>query len=399
MSAACPAQTTATATGMPWLSLLLLAAAGFITILTEALPAGLLPELANALQVSEAWVGQLVTVYAVGSLLAAIPIIRVTGHWPRRRLLLMAIAGFALTNAITAWSGSYGLTLVARGLAGVSAGVLWALVAGYASRLVTPALQGRAIAVAMVGTPLALSLGIPLGTLLGGLVGWRWTFALMSVLSLLLLVAARLRLPLLPTASSARPAPFRMVLHQPGLARNLLAMLLFVLAHNVLYTYIAPLVARAGQLAWLGGYLLLFGLAALAGIAITGALVDRHLHRLIIVSTLAFIAAALVFTLPASTPLLVVALLLWGIAFGGAPTLFQTETARRAGDSADIAQSMVVTAWNLAIAGGGILGGMALQWAGSAALAWTTLPLLGAALWLALVQQRRFSASAPHNDG
>lgn len=177
-----------------------------------------------------------------------------------------------------------------------------------------------------------------------------------------------------------------------------LSLLLYVLT-NVLYTYIAPLVARAGQLAWLGGYLLLFGLAALAGIAITGALVDRHLHRPIIGSTLGFIAAAVIFSRPANTPLLVLGLLLWGIAFGGAPTLFQTETARRAGDSADIAQSMVATAWNLAIAGGGLLGGMALQWAGSAALAWTTLPLLGAALWLALAQRRQFSASGPHNGG
>jgi len=376
------------ATKLPWLSLLLLAGAGFVTILTEALPAGLLTELASSLQVSEALVGQLVTAYAIGSLVAAIPVVTWTRQWPRRKLLLLAIAGFAITNAVTAFSSSYALTLIARGLAGVSAGVLWALVAGYASRLVAPELQGRAIAVAMVGTPLALSLGIPLGTLLGGIIGWRWTFALMSLLSIGLLIAARLRLPPLPPLPGAGSTPFMKVLKLPGLARILLLMLLFVLAHNVLYTYIAPLVARAGQTQWLGGYLLLFGLAALAGIAVTGALIDRHLHRLVIGSTVLFIAAAVLLVLPASSVPLFIPVLAWGLAFGGAPTLFQTETAHRAGASADIAQSMVVTGWNLAIAGGGVLGGIALQQAGSASLPWVTLPMLVAALWLGYRQRQ-----------
>ncbi|MCJ8355762.1 MFS transporter, partial [Novacetimonas hansenii] len=133
------------------------------TILTEALPAGLLPQMGRSLNVSDAMVGQLVTLYAIGSLVAAIPLTSATQGWRRRRLLLLAIGGFAVVNTVTAVSTSYVLTLAARFLAGVSAGLLWALLAGYASRMVAPALQGRAIAVAMVGTPLALSFGIPLG--------------------------------------------------------------------------------------------------------------------------------------------------------------------------------------------------------------------------------------------
>ncbi|WP_313388401.1 MFS transporter, partial [Achromobacter aegrifaciens] len=94
--------------------------AGFITILTEALPAGLLPQ---SLAVSQASIGQTVTIYAIGSLVAAIPLVAATQGVRRRPLLLAAIAGFVLANTVTALSSGYVLTLAARFLAGVSAGL------------------------------------------------------------------------------------------------------------------------------------------------------------------------------------------------------------------------------------------------------------------------------------
>lgn len=145
---------------LPTSGLLALATAAFITILTEALPAGLLPQMSADLDVSPVLIGQLVTAYAVGSLLAAIPLTAATQGLHRRSLLLCTIAGFAVVNTVTALSTDYTLTLVARFMAGVSAGLLWALVAGYAARMAPEHLKGRAIAIAMVGTPLALSLGI-----------------------------------------------------------------------------------------------------------------------------------------------------------------------------------------------------------------------------------------------
>jgi hypothetical protein len=99
---------------LPLGGLLALACAGFITILTEAMPAGLLPQMSEGLGVSPALAGQLVTVYALGSLLAAIPLTLLTRGWRRRPLLLLAIGGFALVNSMTALSSHYGLTLTAR---------------------------------------------------------------------------------------------------------------------------------------------------------------------------------------------------------------------------------------------------------------------------------------------
>lgn len=172
---------------LPVSPLCALALAGFITILTEALPAGMLPQIGHSLAISNSLAGQLVSVYALGSLLAAIPLMLATQSLRRRPLLLFAVGGFALANTVTAFSASYWLTLTARFIAGVSAGLLWALIAGYAARLVQDALKGRAIALAMVGTPLALSVGIPLGSWLSEYIGWRNCFYIISVMTLFLM--------------------------------------------------------------------------------------------------------------------------------------------------------------------------------------------------------------------
>lgn len=369
-----------TSNRFPWSGLLALAGAGFITILTEALPAGLLPGIAADLGVSVSGAGQLVTLYAIGSLVAAIPLVTATQAWRRRPLLLLALGGFTVVNLVTALSTSYALTLAARFGAGVFAGLVWALLAGHASRMVPSAWQGRAIAVAMVGTPLALSLGIPAGTVLGGVAGWRWAFGVMSLVSIGLLVWVRLAVP--DFAGKTRDAGLGLVqvLRLRGLRSILTVTLLYVLAHNLLYTYIAPWLVYLRVGIGVEMALLVFGLAALAGIWLTGLLVDRWLELLVRVSIGMFAAAALMAGLfGQSPPMVLVCIALWGVAFGGTATLFQTASARAVGEGADLAQSMIVTVWNAGIAGGGLLGAALLPRFGAGALPWAVLALLVAA--------------------
>lgn len=374
---------------LPLAPLLALALGGFVTILTEALPAGLLPQMSAGLGVSEALVGQLVTAYALGSLLAAIPLTLATQGVNRRPLLLAAIAGFALANTVTALSSSFALTLVARFLAGIAAGLLWALVAGYAARMAAPEQKGRAIAVAMVGTPLALSIGIPAGTFLGQFMGWRAVFGLMTLLSIGLVAWVRLGVPDFAGQAAGRRARPSAVVALPGIRPVLLVVLGFVLAHNVLYTFIAPVLAPFGMQGEVGLALLVFGVAALGGIWLTGVLIDRALRALVLASTLAFAVSVLPFAFPGTPPLVIhAALALWGLAFGGAATLFQTALAQAAGEAADVAQSMLVTAWNLAIAGGGLLGGLLLSGFGPAAFPPVLLALLGLTFLVALRARR-----------
>lgn len=366
---------------LPVTSLLALALAGFVTILTEALPAGLLPQISAGLGVSEALAGQLVTIYAIGSLLAAIPLTAVTQGVRRRPLLLAAIAGFVVANTVTTFSDSYVLTIVARFLAGVSAGLLWALLAGYAARMVPEHQKGRAIAIAMVGTPLALSLGVPAGTFLGNLVGWRTCFGIMSGLALVLMVWVRVKVPDFAGQAAGKRLSLGHVFTVAGVLPVLFVVLAFVLAHNILYTYIAPFLTAAGMAERTDLALLVFGVASLLGIWIVGVLIDCHLRTLTLTSTALFGLAAMALGVAADAPTVIyVAVATWGLAFGGAATLFQTAIAKTAGDAADVAQSMLVTVWNMAIAGGGIIGGVLLDRLGVAAFAPALLVLLAATL-------------------
>lgn len=378
----CPAHAQPDA--LPLGGLLALAYAGFITILTEAMPAGLLPQMGAGLGVSPALVGQLVTLYALGSLLAAIPLTLLTRGWRRRPLLLVAIGGFALVNSVTAVSSHYGLTLVARFFAGVFAGLLWALLAGYASRMVAPHLQGRAIAIAMLGAPLALSLGVPAGTLLGTLVGWRLSFAIMTGLTLVLLLWARWQLPDFAGQAAQQRLDLRQVMMLPGIRSVLWVTFTYVLAHNILYTYIAPLLEPAGIEADIDRVLLVFGLAALLSIWLVGLLIDRWLRPLVLISCTLFGLSALVLAFWIDSPSVIyTAVAVWGLAFGGLPALLQTALAKSAGESADAAQSMLVTVWNLGIAGGGLAGGLLLQSCGVLAF-----PLAVVALMLLALSKR-----------
>jgi predicted MFS family arabinose efflux permease len=380
----------------PWTGLLALAAAGFVAILGEALPAGLLPAIATDLGISVGAAGQLVTLYALGSVLAAIPLVNATQTWRRRPLLLVAIGGFCVVNVVTALSTSFALTLVARFGAGVLSGLLWALLAGHASRMVSPSLQGRALAVAMVGTPLALSIGIPAGTLLGGLVGWRWSFGVMSLLAAALLAWVRLGVPDFPGKPSGTAQGVGQVLRLPGLRRVLTLTVLYVLAHNMLYTYIAPWLAYLQSGVRVDVALLVFGLAALGGIWLTGVFVDRWLTLLIRLSIVMFGAAALVAGLRGhSAGVLVVCIAFWGLAFGGTATLFQTASARAAGGAPDLAQSMLVTVWNAGMAGSGLIGAALLSSLGAAALPWAVLALLAAACLAAAVLRDNTPRRAP----
>ncbi|MCR8930536.1 MULTISPECIES: MFS transporter [unclassified Pseudomonas] len=362
---------------LPLAALLALATAGFITIMTEAMPAGLLPQMSSGLNVSQALIGQLITVYAFGSILAAIPLTIATRGWRRKPLLLSAVAGFAIANSITAVSELYWLSLIARFIAGVFAGLLWALLAGYASRMVAPHLQGRAITVAMLGAPLALSLGIPAGTLLGTLVGWRLSFAIMTGLTILLVIWVRWLVPDFAGERAGHRTPLRQVFTWPGVRPVLFVTLTYVVAHNLLYTYIAPFLQPSGLDATIDRVLLVFGLASVLGLWIVGVLIDRWLRELVLISAALFMLSALALGLWRDSPSVVyTAIAVWGLAFGAMPSLLQTASAKTARSAADTAQSMLVTLWNVGIAGGGLIGGLLLEDVGAGTFPWIVAGLL-----------------------
>jgi predicted MFS family arabinose efflux permease len=377
------------ASPLPLSALLAMAMTGFIGIMTETLPAGLLPQIAAGLNVSQAMAGQLITLYAAGSLMAVIPLAAMTRGWNRRTALLTAILGFLVFNTLTTFSTTYPVTLFARWMAGAAAGLAWGLLAGYARRMVPVHQQGRALSVAMLGAPVALSVGVPLGTWMGTLLGWRMAFGVMSAVTLLLVVWVMRKVPDYPGQAAGQRQSLRHVIMMPGVRSILAVILLWMLTHNLLYTYIVPFLTLSGLAERADQILLVFGIGALAGIAFTGLQVDKRLRKTLLASLTLFALISLGLALDGHSPLMVtLCVAIWGLTFGGAATLLQTAIADATGEQGDMAQSLVVVSWNLAIAGGGLSGGILLNTAGVGIFPWTMLVLLLAALIIAWCAKR-----------
>ncbi|MGC5165474.1 MFS transporter [Luteimicrobium sp. DT211] len=357
-----------------------------MSILTEALPAGVLPEMARDLSVSESAAGQLLTVYAIATGVAAIPLSVATSGWRRKRLVLLAVAAFAVANVVTAVSSSYLPTMTSRLFAGVAAAAVWAELVGYARRLAPPHLQGRAIAITMAGIPLALSLGIPVGTFLGGLFGWRPTFGVVALISVLLLVWIGVSVPDASGQKSGKRQPILQALKLPGVVPVLFVVAAYVLAHNILYTYIASFLDEYDMGGRRDIVLLVFGTASVVSIFVTGALVDRRLRQLTVVSVALFIVAAVMLVLVAESEIAVyTSMVLWGLGWGGVATLLQTAVTDAGGDRG---QALLVTTWNSFMAVGGAAGGILLDGMGPTSFPWSVLLLLVPALLVVVVCHR-----------
>ncbi|KMJ44749.1 MFS transporter [Xenorhabdus khoisanae] len=362
---------------LPIAALLALAMAAFITLLTEIMPAGLLSSIAEGLDVSESLAGQFITAYAVGALVAAIPVTALTQGMRRRPLLLIAIFGFAVINLITALSNNYNVSLVARFFAGVFGGIVWSLLAGYAVRMSPSHLSGRAIAISGAGATIALVLGVPLGSLLGRFIGWQGAFGLMSALALLLIIWVIAIVPDFPGQAKEQRQSLVGVFMKTGIPAVLFVVFTFVIAHNILYIYIEPFLESSGLSKNVDIILLIFGLGSIVGLWFVGIMVDRRLQFLAVASIALFAFTALLLGLWGDIPSMVyLCIAVWGLAFGGFATITQTALARFAGNSVDVAQSIYTTIWNTAVAGGGIIGGILLDRAGTISFAWVVIVLL-----------------------
>ncbi|MGH3099208.1 MAG: MFS transporter [Streptosporangiales bacterium] len=360
-----------------------MSSAAALTLLTELLPTGVLPAMAASLHTTPSRIGFLASAFATASTVAAIPLTTLALRLPRRALLLGLLAGLAVANTITAVSSSYPLTLLVRVAAGLVNGMLWSMLAGYAARMVPAAQRGRAVAITLAGITVTLAAGLPAATALARWVGWRVTFALVAALAAVLVVWIRATVPPIGGATTGGLVVSLMrTLRTPGVRIVLATTCLLLAGHQTLYTYISPFVAQAG-IDHVSLVLLAFGAAAVAGIWVTGTVIDRHLRTAMLIAAGLFATTMLTLgALATHHPAVMLgAVVAWGLAFGGIPTLLQTALIDAAGSGqADTATAMQTTVYNAAIAAGSLLGGIILDHGSPAGLPWTPVALATAGL-------------------
>ncbi|MCZ7438654.1 MFS transporter [Micromonospora sp. WMMC241] len=350
-------------TRMPWRALLLLAGAAFATVTAELLPASLLLRLGDDLDVTPAVAGTLVGAWALTIAVVAVPLTRLTGRVPRRRLIPLVLLLLAVATAGTAIAPSYGWALTGRIVAAAAHGLFWSLLVPTVATLAPPARTGRAVSVVLAGPALAGIVGVPLGATAGAALGWRVSFAALAALLALAALAVRtLRLPDPPGSAGRQegPDPARWAVLGVALAGGLV-----LTGHFLLYTYVAPLLHQFGGYddAAVGLLLLVFGGAGVAGTAGAGALFDRFPRQALRGVCAAFAGSATSLLLLDRHLAVAVAVVAgWGLLIGLLPPVFQTHLLRIATPGREATAGAIgITVLNLGIAAGATLGGAVLD--------------------------------------
>ncbi len=392
---------------MPMAALLTLSFTIFVNITVEMLPMGLMLPMSRDLGVGEETIGLLVTVFAFTVVLTSTVLIWLTRRIPRHMLVIGVLIIFGLSSLAVAIAPGYWAIVAMRIVGGLAHGVFWAVVGSYAAYLVPKEALGRAVAIVNSGGSFAFVLGVPLATLLGQVVGWRWTFAVFGLLSLIASVVVWRLLPRVDHLADdvvAQTGPVEVVPGDvPGRstrrARTLgpvvaaiVAVTLVMIGQYAVYTHITPYLVHQGGLpeVWLSPVLLIYGvLGAVAVLALSIWFGKRPTLEAIV--CLAAIAVAMVVLVAVDVlPLVIGAVLLWGLAFGAVPPLLQTRM-MQATPTRWLQQAMAwyTTGFNIGIGGGALLGTGIILAFGFGALPWALAIGAVAAIVLMAATARR----------
>ncbi|MET4638755.1 MFS transporter [Mycetocola sp. 2940] len=377
----------------PWIGLIALSGTVFLSISSEMIPTGLLPEMSASLGVSPSQIGLLVTVFAFTVVLSSAPLTALTGKIPRHALMVAVLTLLGVSNLLTALAPTYELVLMTRVLGGLAHGLFWALVPAYSAHLVDREHLARAVSITLAGGTIALVLGVPLGTALGQAVGWRWAFAAIALALFLGVLAVILWLPPVERdkpvhadAASRRDPTILAV----GLLCVTVAVVM--IGNYTFYTFIAPyLIDRLGVAPeYLSAVLFAIGAAGALGLVLAGTVFGRHTSAGLVIGLAVTAVGAGIAAV--ATQVLWVSLggiVLWGVAFGLVPPLLQTRLLHTASSRIrDTASAFYTTAFNVGIGGGALVGALLLDWRGLEALPIATIVLVIAGLIVVLLSIR-----------
>lgn len=329
--------------------------------------AGLLPAIAADLGVTDAAAGQLVSVFALTSAVAAPLLGAATSGWERRKTIALSLAGFVAGNVVVGIAPGYPVALGGRVVAALGASLLNAAITGYVIHLAPQRHRGKALSFVLGGWMAATALGVPVGLLLGQS-SWRFPLIMVAAVGTVALLGIwirlpRLRLPAGTLAERLRP------LRQPSLVAGLLVTTGILCASYTCFTYAVLILKPSHPVGWLIIVIMFgYGLASMLGNAATGRLVDRFTPVRVLTVILVGLALNSVFGAVSLTvaPVSVAAVLglVWfflaGVGNGGGGVPQQARLAAMAPASAAIVMALNSSAITLGSALGGGLGGLAL---------------------------------------
>ncbi|OBW91644.1 MFS transporter [Gallibacterium salpingitidis] len=379
------------------IALFALSISAFAIGTTEFVIAGLVPIIAQQLQVSLPSAGLLVSIYALGTAISAIFLTAFTAKMSRKTLLLALMLLFTIGNLIAWQAPNYSTLIIARFITGLAHGVFFSIGSTIATSLVPREKAASAIALMFGGLTVALVTGVPLGTFIGQYFSWRATFLVVSLLGIIAFSGIAFFIPNnLPTRQVATIKEQLQVLTQP---RLLLIYLITIFGYGgvfTTFTFISPIMENLAGFApqsvsWI---LLGYGVSVTIGNIWGGKLADRHgaiFALKVIFAILALLLLLFQFTTEIKYIALAIILVIGAFMFGNVPPL-QVYVVQKAEqytpNAVDVASGLNIAAFNIGIALGSIIGGQTVSVAGLAQTPWIGAIIVAMALLLVIFSGR-----------
>lgn len=374
-----------------WGAVFALSLGAFALVASEFMPVSLLTPIASELRVSEGQAGQAIAVSGAFAVLTSLFISSVAGRLDRKLLLLMLTVLMIVSGTIVALAPNYAIFMIGRALIGIAIGGFWSMSAATAMRLVPDDQVPKALAIFNGGNALATVIAAPLGSFLGGLIGWRGAFFCVVPVAVIVLLWQMASLPAMKV--EPRPAAgnaFRL-LGRPVVALGMAAASLFFMGQFALFTYLRPFLETVAHVdvSTLSLLLLMMGMTGFVGTALIGAFLKGGLYRTLAVipGLMAVVAIALI---AFGGWIAAAALLLgfWGLLATSAPVGWWTWLSRTLPHDAEAGGGLMVAIVQLAITLGAVVGGLLFDLSGYQATFGISAILLAMAALLTVAASR-----------
>ena len=361
-------------------ALIALAIGGFGIGMTEFVIMGILPDVANSLQISIPQAGHFIAAYALGVVVGAPLLTGIAGKWPAHKVLLALMGWFTVFNTLSAFANSYESLLVARFLSGLPHGAFFGIGAVVAGKLAKKGKAAQAIATMMAGLTIANVLGVPLGTYLGHRYDWSVSFLMVGVVGLLAMLSVRFWVPELPKSSTQGFAKDIKVFKRPELWTVILLTTIGTGGFFAWYSYIAPLITEvAGYPQHMVGYaMIITGSGMIVGNFLGAKLTEKFTPMKAVFIALSLMAIMLIAnTILASDKIAVLAMtFIIGTVGFSVSTPLQMAIINASKGSEMLGSSMNQSAFNMGNASGAYLAGLPI----AMGYGFTSADYVGAAL-------------------
>jgi predicted MFS family arabinose efflux permease len=374
-----------------WGAVLAMALCVAVLIASEFMPVSLLTPIARDLGLTEGQAGQAISISGIFAVITSLSIATVAARLDRRLVLMGMSALLVVSGVMVGLAPNFLVLMVGRALLGIAIGGFWSMSAATVMRLVPQNSVPRGLAIIYGGNALAVTVAAPLGSFLGGLIGWRGAFLMVVPLAAAALIWQYLTMPSLPAERKTAAASMLDLLRNRQVALGLAAVMLLFMGQFALFTYLRPFLESVTGVSvpMLSMLLLIIGVAGIVGTSVAGEVLKARLHATLVVIpiVMALVAGALA-VFGRSVGITGALLAIWGLVSTAAPVAWSTWLTRTVPDDAEAGGGLMVAIIQLAITVGASAGGLVYDAGGPVFEFGSSAFVLGLAAIFAFVSSR-----------